>query len=656
MGMVVGYRNGRATSAASPFSTDFPPYPSGRQSPPFQDLRPSFREPPISHERFRTYRQPGLRQDSPYDRQSPFRNQPREYRTFKERPFYSDQPSYRENSVLKESSFDSPSFKDSSYTGQSPFRDQPQSFGSSISFRNEQFVRDRPSFSEQPVFQQQQATQEELRSYSDSPSAYRDETYDKPINSYREIDQQEQQTSPFNGNSDYLKYGNHGFGFHSISAVSPYVNSLALNEEMSTTTMPSTPPTATHKPLLQSTVSSTAAATTDVRASANSNPKTSPTESLPSRPKQNVNSITLADAPSTASTEAASPTPKQSSSISHTSTALTTVSGLSIIPTKAPTFNLDENALSALQFPTSKFSDSATVPSFLYVPGDMNSSIRDSLLNYLLAENTKNSLRVSAQNAMYLLPNLQSSGIAGNTESTDLNNLLSEGAKSTLKDSIQSTFLNYFLQQQGQKGLSFQQSSNPETLNYVPLAMAERPKFSLPSIPIASLSAVSRPLQTVNYVSTSVPRVSYLTQDLPSSSSLASGSTLSSGLSSDIRGSLPTSIHGSLPTNIAGGLSAGIPDSMSAGIPTSIPTLNLGQSFQHMGQMRQFETPSSSPYSTGLQLQLGGFGGIDYALRPNNPTQRPMALGIAKVGLSLPELPRPHVPAFAKIGFGQRLW
>lgn len=52
---------------------------------------------------------------------------------------------------------------------------------------------------------------------------------------------------------------------------------------------------------------------------------------------------------------------------------------------------------------------------------------------------------------------------------------------------------------------------------------------------------------------------------------------------------------------------------------------------------------------TGLQLQLGGFGGINYTLHTGNTATRPMELGIAKAGLTSPKLPQPHAPAFAKV-------
>lgn len=54
-------------------------------------------------------------------------------------------------------------------------------------------------------------------------------------------------------------------------------------------------------------------------------------------------------------------------------------------------------------------------------------------------------------------------------------------------------------------------------------------------------------------------------------------------------------------------------------------------------------------YFTELQLQLGGFGGINYTFHTGNPATRPMEPGIAKAGLISPKLPQPHAPAFAKV-------
>lgn len=54
-------------------------------------------------------------------------------------------------------------------------------------------------------------------------------------------------------------------------------------------------------------------------------------------------------------------------------------------------------------------------------------------------------------------------------------------------------------------------------------------------------------------------------------------------------------------------------------------------------------------YFAGLQLQLDGFGGINYTLHTGNPATRPMELGITKADLTPPKLLQPHAPAFTKV-------
>lgn len=50
-----------------------------------------------------------------------------------------------------------------------------------------------------------------------------------------------------------------------------------------------------------------------------------------------------------------------------------------------------------------------------------------------------------------------------------------------------------------------------------------------------------------------------------------------------------------------------------------------------------------------MQLQLGGFGGINYALHTGNLATRPIES--EKAGVTSPKLPQPHAPAFAKVSF-----
>lgn len=56
-------------------------------------------------------------------------------------------------------------------------------------------------------------------------------------------------------------------------------------------------------------------------------------------------------------------------------------------------------------------------------------------------------------------------------------------------------------------------------------------------------------------------------------------------------------------------------------------------------------------YFAGLQLELGGFGGINYTLHAGNPAARPMEPGITKAGLTWPKLSQPHTLAFAKVSY-----
>lgn len=63
--------------------------------------------------------------------------------------------------------------------------------------------------------------------------------------------------------------------------------------------------------------------------------------------------------------------------------------------------------------------------------------------------------------------------------------------------------------------------------------------------------------------------------------------------------SLPTSLTSSVFNSLPGGINGGISGSISEGISNGVPTLNLGQNFQYLGQMRPFEPARSQSYSTG---------------------------------------------------------
>ncbi|XP_076283942.1 uncharacterized protein LOC143210707 isoform X2 [Lasioglossum baleicum] len=615
-----GYKDGRL----SPLE-DFPPYQGIRQHPPFHEQHQPFREPPFKSQQYQSYRQRPYRQDSSsYHEQVPFRDYPS-----KTRPFYTDGSSFRDASDLKSQ----PSFflDGSPFSSQQYSRDQTQ-------FRSE--VQDEPASSQ----------------YS-----YRQGPFSNDVRFSDLYKEQDQPPQSFIRDSEYLKHGNHGLGYVSVPPVSPYENALPLNEVTSTTMTPTTAATTDQKPSQLSTVSGNAQAITQLHTSATSAANMVPNAATTS----SVKFDTLADGtasttttPTISTAAGVSVTSKQSSNLAHPPT----VASLPVVPTESPIISFSRHTQPPVDYQTAKY----TIPGSYYVTSGVKNKLQQSLIGYLLSQQGKTTLK---SNNEHSLGNYGPLPIAMNSnpnknQSPVFNYVLSDESKPALKDNLQSSLLNYLLQQESNRDLPVQQSSLPETVNYMPVTNAlERPKLSLPSIPLATLSAVSRPLQTINYVPATMPRVSsFMAQDSPPSSTLplassygvfGTGTPLPSNLGTSLSESQPTSIFNSYPAGLSHGISAGIPASMSAALPASVPTLNLGQNFQHVGQLRQFGAASSQPlsYSTGLQLQLGGYGGIDYALRSSNPASRPLELGIAKVGLSLPELPRHQLPTFSKVNF-----
>ncbi|XP_076682594.1 uncharacterized protein LOC143376313 isoform X2 [Andrena cerasifolii] len=623
---VVAYKDGRGSL---PPLEDFPPYQGARKQPPFHEQHQPFREQ-FKSQLYQSYRQRPYSQDlSPsYSEQLPFRDQSllRDYPSGKSRRFYGDSSSVRDAADLKrQTSFylDGAPFKDQQY------RDQPP-------FRNEQSLQDQPLNDQYSYLQP--SFRDDFR-FSD--------LYDKPISSLKEQAQPDQQTVSYGRDLEYLKHGNHGLGYVSVPPISPYENALPLNEQTPTTAAPSSTLTTTQKSLLQSSVSSTAIA--QVHTSATSEPKTaSHTATMPT-----VKSDTLVEgggggASTTTAPTISAVTSKESSNLVHP-TGLTT--SLPVVATESPILSFGRHTVPPIEFQSAKF----TTPASYYVTSGLKSKLQQSLLSYLLSQQAKGAIKSNDQSPLlnYALPDVLNNSFNNKIQSQPLSYVLPGESKAALKDNL----LNYLLQPESNRGLSFQPSSLSETVNYVPLAstLADRSKLTLPSIPMATLSAIPRPLQTMNYIPPTLPRVSpFIAQD--SSSVLPLGAALPSNLAYSIPEAPSTGIFNSLPGGISG-ISAGMPGNMSPGISASIPTLNLGQNFQHIGQVRQFEAPSQPlSYSTGLQLQLGGFGGLDYTLPSSSAISRPMELGIAKVGFSLPEIPRQQFSTFPKIGLGQHMW
>lgn len=158
-----------------------------------------------------------------------------------------------------------------------------------------------------------------------------------------------------------------------------------------------------------------------------------------------------------------------------------------------------------VEFPTVKF----TLPTSYYLPSSSKEKLQQSLLSYLLSQQSKDSVKSTAS----IVP---TSHELSDTLNNSLNNKLQgavlnyvEESKDALKSTLQNSLLNYLLQQQSNHGSTFQQPSLFEATNHVPLtSIVDRPKMALPSIPIATLSPVSRPLQAINYIPISMPKVS----------------------------------------------------------------------------------------------------------------------------------------------------
>ncbi|KAL2731923.1 mucin-3A-like [Vespula squamosa] len=278
--------------------------------------------------------------------------------------------------------------------------------------------------------------------------------------------------------------------------------------------------------------------------------------------------------------------------------------------------------------------------SVLNIQSSPTSSIPSSLLNYLLSREPKGNVQGAMLN--YILPTESRLTLKDNVQSKILDyNMPEESAKEMLKNNLQNTYLDYILQGEGKRSLSFQPLQSG-TFNYVPMTMATEQKMTMP---ISALPSMSHPMENINYIPTMTP---YLNLDSTTSPRLTLDSNHPESLSGSLQGSLSASIPNSIPGSIPASISAAMPGTISTSIPTNIPTtMEFAQTFQQPTQIRPLQT-SVTPYS-GMQLQLGGFGGIDYGLRSSSPEARPMELGIAKVGLSVREFPRPQNPTFAKI-------
>lgn len=184
---VVAYKDGRGSL---PPLEDFPPYQGARQQPPFHEQHQPFREQ-FKSQLYQSYRQRPYSQDlSPsYSEQLPFRDRSllRDYPSGKSRRFYGDSSPVRDATDLKRQT--------SFYLDGAPFRDQQ--------------YRDQPPFRNEQSLQDQQLNDQ----YSYLQPSFRDDfrfsnLYDKPISSFKDQAQPDQETVSYGRDLDYLKHGN----------------------------------------------------------------------------------------------------------------------------------------------------------------------------------------------------------------------------------------------------------------------------------------------------------------------------------------------------------------------------------------------------------------------------------------------------------------
>ncbi|CAL7939873.1 unnamed protein product [Xylocopa violacea] len=336
------------------------------------------------------------------------------------------------------------------------------------------------------------------------------------------------------------RHRNRGLGYGGVPPISPYENVQPSNEGTPTAIAPSTPAT-TDKPSQHSAVSSTDSAITQVHTSATSEPKMASTNASLMATMATAKSDTLADAATTTvSTSTVSTAATDSGAAMQSSNSADSSAALT---TEASLSVADTESpitfVGRQAIDPDDFQASTFLPPSYYLS---NGVILNQSLSGASKKNASSKIRDFALNLAF-----------------------PKESKSVLKEKLQSSLLKYLPQQESRRGQSFLQPAIAGTVDCIPLAaLTGRPKIAAPSAPIATLSAVLlyRPWAAFGQ----------------------------------------SSVFNSLPGGISGGISAGIPGNMSPGVPASIPTLNFGQNFQHVGQLRQLEPARSEPCSTGISI------------------------------------------------------
>ncbi|KYN02104.1 hypothetical protein ALC62_07094 [Cyphomyrmex costatus] len=526
-----------------------------------------------------------------------------------------------------------------SITPEEIFKGQSSTYGSQVPFKEQLFTTETPapfknlfrgqsSSTEQTTLQKQETF--ESPSISNSIKFYRDNSYIKPIDSYERY---KNILTSFDGNSlIYTKYDNHTPKLSSMLIV-PSSEYLPLNAE--TPTIPSSVPVIVHG--RNSAISSASSDMDEAHSSEASKIELDPKWNL-------LTSVSNCNAPvdsSPTTVPSISVRTNQSSIVGHILTSLTTKPSSPVMVTSiAPSGNI----LQPIYFHTTKHG-AITYPLSLSDNSDIHA---------YMPSHTPRSLKINEHNIKFLEPEAPKNV---ETQSSTLNYILSEEHKTGLKD-IQNSLVDYALPVKVKHHWPLQQFSKPETSSgYAPLFLKTKTKRVVSNIPTAP---ISWPIEIKSDVSTTLPLKSIMTPNAArSKNKFLLGTHID--LPVDFTASIPNSLTSNTPNGISGsitgGISTSIPDGMTMDIPANIPTLNFGQTLHHVEQLRSTQEARNPWYPTGLQLQLEGFGGINYTLHTGNPAMRPIEPGIVKAGLTSPKLPQPHAPAFAKVSSqGTILW
>ncbi|XP_019699850.2 uncharacterized protein LOC105189360 isoform X2 [Harpegnathos saltator] len=534
----------------------------------------------------------------------------------------------------------------SAYRSQAPFK--KQLLTPEAPFKN-LFHGQSPPGEQAPKYFQKQTAHIDSPAISNPIKFYRDDFYSKPIDSYG----RQKDAMTYEGPTIYTEYDNHALELPPMPMVSSYKHLPALNAEIPAT-QPSTLVVSHGSASSVSPVSSgmnKMHSLSDAFKIKLGSASTLQSAISPLNGKCN----TLVDSLSTTPNNAVTTMPSnsvstnQSSIVGHILTSLTTKPSSPVMDTVTPIMPFVENTFEPIHFHATKYG-AVLAPSFI-----SQNELKNNIHTYPLPETPKTGLKIDEHKLKYLMPEAPKNNMKIDNQRPMLNYILSEEQKSMLKNDIQSSFANNALSEVFKHGWSLQQFSQPETSSsYAPLSPNGKMNLILPSTPVASASTIPWPMVTKHNIPVVLPA-----QSIMASEGSSNNMPLEINLPLDFMASMPNSLATSIPDNISGsitgGVSTSIPGGMTTDMPASVPTLNLGQSLHRAEQLRQTQEARNPWYPTGLQLQLGGFGGINYTLHTSNPTAGPIELEIAKAGLTPPKLPQPHVPAFAKVRVGHHL-